>query len=1182
MLAMLLGSVLVGPAHAEIAQSPLYLTNTAEPNVMFVLDDSGSMHWEVMPDHSLVYFMFPRPNTLYGASYSSGYGSLTDTDGSYNGVARFTKDNRYARYFRTAQFNPLYYNPAVRYEPWKNADGTRMANASPTAARLNPVNSGEGTRNLTADDTRDAVWINNDGSESESSVTYYPATYFTYTGSNVLTGPTDANNIEADFTRVEIKPAIASFSKAADRTDCAATTCTYDEEIQNFANWYTYYRSRVLAARAGIGSAFAAQGNNMRVGFGTLNKASTTVDGVSTPVVVNGVRPFSGASRTDFFNALYDWDMEPGGTPLRKALDDVGQYYSRTDNRGPWGNTPGTDDGVATTTHAQCRQSYTILMTDGYWSEGSSYQASTDDARENVDGTDGPTKTSPASLAFPSGRTDTYSAESPFSDSYSNTLADVAMYYWKRDLRSDLENEVPTSTVNSAFWQHVSTFGVGLGVSGTVSPTAAFDAIGTGASITWPDPTASNAAKLDDLLHASVNGRGGFFSAADPATFATELTTVLNTIQDRGSSSSAAVASNSTRLTSNTHLYQALFNPRDWSGQLKAFPLQADGTIGDMAWDAADNVPAHGSRNIRTWSGSAGMEFSGTVGTLTAAQVNYLRGDDSLEIKNSTGPSDTLHVFRNRSTKLGDIVNSDPHFVHNENFGYNTLPSTAGTDYPAFLAGKSARTAMVYVGANDGMLHGFDASFVCQDNDTAVDSDGDTDPANDCDIKVPASTAGDELLAYVPKVVWPNLPLLTSPTYSHKYFVDGSPTSWDAYWGATPTWKTVLVGGLGAGGKGVYALDVTNPNSFGDGSVLWEFQGNTSTEIANMGHVMGNVTVARMKDGNFWAVFGNGFGSTSGKSVLFMVRIDAPSTVKMFELGTGTGNGLAQPTLVDVNGDRIIDLIYAGDLKGNVWKVEVTGSVATWGTAFGSDATPRPLFMAKDGSGVAQPITSGIEVGRAPTPVSGLMVYFGTGKYFEVGDNAPPYTVQTMYGVVDDDTDDELLRADLQQQSIIYEGILSDNRVRAMSKNTVDYATKKGWYIDLLTPPSPGTQKGERMISAPMLFGGRVLFQTVTPSQSVCDYGGSSWFMQVDPATGGELLASGFRGLGVTTIDLGDGVVANVSGLDAGVGLSGGFGVPITAGDKAYVPLTGTSGNLGATGISSGQIKPRASWRQIQ
>ncbi|MHB0916231.1 MAG: pilus assembly protein [Thiobacillus sp.] len=1189
-LSMLLTPVVANPAYAAIADAPLYLTSPVEPNIMFVLDDSGSMQWDVMPDHSLVYFTFPRPDLLYGTSYSAGYDSLTSTSGYYNGVARFDPADRYARYFRTAQFNPLYYNPATRYEPWKNADGSSMSNSVATAALHNPMTAGEGSRNLTVDNTDTAVWIDNDGDKNSTSLTYYPATYFSYSGPLPLTGPTHANNIQANFTRVEIKPATAFPPKAATRTDCAAATCTYSEEMQNFANWYTYYRSRILSSRAGIGKAFAQQGTNMRVGFGAINKGSATIDGAATRTIVRGVRSFTGTDRTNFFGSLYTHAMPTSGTPLRRALDDVGQYYSRSADAGPWGNAPGTSDATA---HLECRQSYTVLMTDGYWSGGSSYQASTSGARENVDGTGGPTITGSGTSSY------TYSAVSPFTDGYDNTLADVAMYYWKRDLRTTLGNEVPTSDLDPAFWQHMVTFGVGLGVTGSVSPDDAFGAIDSDPLITinWSDPTSSNAAKLDDLLHASVNGRGGFFSASDPNTFATELSGVLDTITDRTSSSSA-VASNSTRQSSSTHLYQALFKSGDWSGQLKAFPLLADGSIGPEAWDAADGIPAHGSRNIKTWNGSAGTDFLGALGSLSAAQVDYLRGDDSLEISNSTGPSDTLHVFRNRSGKLGDIINSDPHYVKNENFGYNTLPGAEGISYSAFVLGKNDRPAMIYAGANDGMLHGFDASFIWQDSDSAVDSDGDGDFTNDHDVYVQSPNAGNEVFAFVPNALWPNLPLLTNPAYTHKYFVDGSPTAWDAYWGTS--WKTVLVGSLGAGGKAVYALDVSNPDAFGNSNVLWEFT------HADMGYVMGSVTVARFKDGKYWTVFGNGYASSSGQAVLFMVRVDDPSIVKTIPVGAaGIGNGLSTPTLVDSDGDHIVDRIYAGDLKGNVWRFYVDHTNdGQWESEYTSGSTPAPLFTAKDGSGIPQPITLAPEVGLAPSGASGLMVYFGTGKYFETGDEITT-SVQSMYGIVDSGSKftGTNHRTQLQQQSIIYESTVGGNDVRVMSDNTVSYPSEKGWVIDLLTPPSTAT--GERVITSPVLFGGKLLFQTIVPSPSSCDYGGTSWLMQVNPATGGALLAASFDINGDNLfntndqIDIGGGVMANASGVDVGVGISGGFGSPISAGGTAFVPLSGTGGNGAGGGdgggggggggagpkapkISTGILKSRASWRQIQ
>jgi type IV pilus assembly protein PilY1 len=359
-----------------------------------------------------------------------------------------------------------------------------------------------------------------------------------------------------------------------------------------------------------------------------------------------------------------------------------------------------------------------------------------------------------------------------------------------------------------------------------------------------------------------------------------------------------------------------------------------------------------------------------------------------------------------------------------------------------------------------------------------------------------------------------------------------------------------------------------------------------------MGYILGDVTVARFPDGKYWAVFGNGYQSTDGKAVLFMVRVDSPSTVKMIEVGSGPNNGLSTPILVDANGDRIVDLVYAGDLKGNVWKFEYPGSNTNqWKSVYGTS----PLFQAKDGSGNPQPITAPMEVGLAPSGAAGLMVYFGTGKYFETGDNST-ISVQSMYGIVDEDGNGggstgnfsgANHRTQLQSQTIIFEATISGNGVRVVSDNSVDYATQKGWVIDLLKPPSPGTAVGERVISAPMLFGGKLLFQTIVPSLSPCEYGGGSWLMQVDPATGGEPQTATFdvNGDGLFNsadmVDIGGGVMKNASGLDTGGGLSGGFGEPIKAGDKAYVPTCGTS-DCSAPAVPSGTLKSRASWRQIQ
>ena len=332
-----------------------------------------------------------------------------------------------------------------------------------------------------------------------------------------------------------------------------------------------------------------------------------------------------------------------------------------------------------------------------------------------------------------------------------------------------------------------------------------------------------------------------------------------------------------------------------------------------------------------------------------------------------------------------------------------------------------------------------------------------------------------------------------------------------------------------------------------------------------------------------------------------MVRADDPTIVKTIDVG-GTTNGLSTPLLVDSDNDRIVDLVYAGDLKGNLWKFDVAGTnTSLWKSAYLSGATPVPLFQAKDSLGNTQPITSLPEVGKAPAGATGFMVYFGTGKYYETSDNTS-ISIQSVYGVVDSGNafTGANHRTHLQAQTIDFEttipatvvnGVVTvaEKNVRVLSDNSVNYPTQQGWVMDLLTPPNPpGTQKGERMITAPALFDGKLLLQTIAPSASLCDYGGTSWLFQVNPATGGALQTAGFdlNGDGlfnsVDMIDIGGGVMKYVSGLDINVGISGGFGKPIKAGSKAFIPLSGSSGNIGAPPISSGTLKPRASWRQIQ
>lgn len=1189
---------------ADIAPSPLFLSSPVEPNVVFTLDDSGSMHFEIMPDDYVFSsgsnrtpYVFPRANGVYGGSDYANQVATVDSNVAYTALTR------------SPQVNTIYYNPSITYMPWVKADGTLYPPADPSCALHNPERPGSGAaycRDLTTTNTRynSNSWrtctSNGNCSSSSTNKSFWPATYYWHTGGSIWSW--------SNFQKVEIKPSTAAYSGDGreSRTDCTGGVCTYAQEIQNFANWYTYYRSRILTARAGIGRVFAKQGSSMRVGFGAINKGSTPVDGVSTQTVISGVRKFEGTARSNFFSTLYDHTIPAAGTPLRKALDDVGKYFKRTDDKGPWGQTPGSTGG----TQLECRQNYHILMTDGYWSGGSKNQAGTAAARDNNDGTGGPTITGPDSQSF------TYEAVSPFADGYDNTLADVAMYYWKNDLRPDLANKVPTTTIDPAFWQHVVTYGIGLGVTGSVDPDAARNAITSGAPINWPNtnPSEQNCsgstcpARLDDLLHASINGRGGFFSAADPERFADAMSDILADIGQKTTASAAAVAANSTRLNTDTMVYQARFNNAEWDGQVLAFQMNADGSVGAVAWDTdttlASITPA--ARQVWTSNGtndtSAGVSFewdnlslaqqsalnknaSGTVDGKGEDRLNWLRGDSANEQKNGGS-------FRDRSKILGDIINSDPVFVGAENFGYIALPESdgGGDVYLQFLADKQTRKKMLYVGANDGMLHAFDAD------------------------------TGEEQFAYVPAGVYENLSKLTDPGYTHRYFVDGSPAAWDACIGpssasASCSWRTVLVGSLGAGGKTIYALDITDPAGADFGKPLWEFSDD------DLGYLAGSPQVVKLADGNWAVIFGNGYRSKNCedllnnvtananrncKAKLFAVDLKTGALIPGFPIDTKDGdatspNGIVSPpALYDVSG-RILgddsdsgtmlgDGIYVGDLRGNLWRFIRQGN--SWKSAYSSGSNPAPLFVAEDGSGKRQPITAPLEIGEPPVAGQGVMIFFGTGRYFTTTD-ATDTSLQTFYGIWDDGTRITYANRDdvLQPQTITVETTAFGREVRMVSDNPVIWTgkdAKRGWYLDLV-PPGGGNQ-GERVVSAPLLRFGRVIFSTLVPFDDPCSAGGTSWLMELDAQTGARLGYSVFDLNKDGLFNAGDYLeVGNssgpVSGLKSTVGITKASAV-VSAGEKEYKVQTGTNLSGAPEGLlitpeKGGVGKPRGAWRQL-
>ncbi|ATE60429.1 pilus assembly protein [Thauera sinica] len=693
-----------------------------------------------------------------------------------------------------------------------------------------------------------------------------------------------------------------------------------------------------------------------------------------------------------------------------------------------------------------------------------------------------------------------------------------------------------------------------------------------------------------------------FFKVTNPAGLSTALGEVFEAAATADASASA-IATNSTRLDTNTHVYQAIFHTPAWTGEFKAIPLTATGTLGTVAWEAGSRIPAAASRNIYTWNSRAWNDSTGagasftwssitgpaaTTGTQqnrlgSEAVLDYIRGDRTNEQPGGT--------FRARSSLLGDIVNSDPHYVAGGSFGYD-LPATSTrwtetlkTAYTTFRTGtRATRKPMIYVGANDGMLHAFNAS-----NTTA-------------------QGGGAEVFAYVPNAVIGNLPRLASPTYRHQYYVDGPANSGDAYLG--DAWKTVLVGTLGGGGKAVFALDITNvtdssgSNTFGGSNVIWEYAGTDNTSgtdhSADMGYIMGRAHVARLNDGNWYAVFGNGYNSTNQRAVLFLVPLDRSlglpvrkiRTVRL-ETDTDTDNGMSEPALLDVNGDRIIDVIYAGDLKGNLWKFDLSNSNAgNWGSAYHSGSTPAPLFRAMIGT-TPQPITSALEIGVPPSSVSGYMIYFGTGRYLGNSDITTTAT-QSAYGILDSGAVVSG-RGALQQQTFIYQGARTStdsSEVRVASNNAVAYtgtSAKRGWYIDLVLPNST-TSVGERIVTYPILRHGRVILTSIVPSSGACDQGGYSWITELDALTGGRLSYSVFDYTDDNLFNSAD-YARYGSGDEAAenpvtsrkLGTEGLLKAPtvISAGEREYKVGSGTGGGVVVITEKGMQGNPRSSWRQL-
>ncbi|HEX2667590.1 MAG TPA: PilC/PilY family type IV pilus protein [Gammaproteobacteria bacterium] len=1092
--------------------------------------------------------------------------------------------------FKSAAYNPLAYDPTVTYDTPFKADGT-LYSTSFTTAYINGFDTGRGSVNLST--------------SYKATVSYNPSSTSQTTNDCNGTFTVSSTNITSSTTGTcaTTMGGTAAYYYKYDTaaSGCPATPSTADSrcytkvpvaagEQQNFANWYSFYRTRNLTTVSAANRAFSQLSNTMRVAWIDLGSctafASTGCASWSGSQYDNRIATFSGTHRTDFFNWLSRLPANVS-TPLRTALSTAGEYYKTSGVNSPYAEQPQVSDG----TEYVCRPNYTIMMTDGLWNS---------DSISSFGNTDKTAVTLPDNTSYTT-------SIHPYYDSSSNSLADIAFYYWKTNLRTDLgttaalqympytKNVSVVDSVNGtaslipywnpqndpASWPHMNTFTVGLGMTTTITSPKwngdTFTGTGYGDLVTghlaWPAVSSDSANNIYDLWHAAINGRGQFFSADNPQDVAAAFNSIVSRITGRVGSSSA-IAVNSTRLDSNTFIYQAQFNSGDWSGEVLAYKINTDGSIGAVQWQATSKLPAFGSRNIMTWDNTnkAGIDF--TWATLTSNEqaalntnlsgvndgkgserLDYLRGDQSKEQSQSGG------IYRNRTYLLADIVNSNPLFIGTQNYGFINLPGSEGTSYSSFVSSKASRAETLVVGGNDGMLHGFDAN------------------------------TGIELFAYVPRGIYGNLSALTNPGYTHQFYVDGSPQSVDAY--VSGGWKTLLTGTTGAGGREIFLINATNPSALTKSDIMWDYDGAMAGDN-DMGYTIGQPTIARMHDGKWYIIFGNGYNSPNQHALIYMYRI-SDGTLLKFDSKVGNLNGMSTPNPVDYNGDRITDAIYAGDLLGNVWKLDVSDADPTkWAYTTYGNSNPTPLFTALDSNNNVQPITERPQVGK--NTAGQVMVFFGTGTYFLTGDNAVPASppVQAFYGIIDDKGNtaaDQVLQKTLLQQTIITETSRNGTPLRITSTNPMT-SDNQGWYINLDYPKA----QGERVVSDAVLDNGRVIFTTVIPQGTACQYGGISWLMELDIDNGGRLDVSPFDTNGDGKVDGNDFVTVTytdpntgqsvtttipASGKQSNVGIIKTPGI-ISAGTLEYKYYSGSTGAIGMTVESASSSGGRQSWQQLQ
>jgi type IV pilus assembly protein PilY1 len=1085
-----LGTLLAGTASAAtaLAELPLKASILAKPNVIFGMDDSGSMDSEVMfynndgalwwnytlasgwgvdPTHPTpalrtkkstwfnpagaadatwrkFIYLFPNNtstgNRVYGDSsydhfaipptrqfaFTRWSGIYRDATGTYKTPSTDPSVS--------AVHNPLYYNPLITYEPWAPAylstGEVKPVNAAAASVKSHPI-YGTGTFNLTvatalstatntvftampgmripagsrkqvcsSTNAACGAWTDVTADENAAStgvtrvaMAYHPATYWVKESCT----PEDVSQVtdtcttapdDSTLKRYEIKSTTSTYPGGR----------TYDLELQNFANWFQYHRKRKMMLSGAMGETLETL-TGMRLGIAPFNSLPASV------TMYDADATASASNRMRVAGIVYESNGS-GGTPTRETLRHIGEQFKRTDKTGSSFNM----------IQYACQRNNAFIVTDGF------------------------ANASTVSLpAWDSGKSaSTYGSGAPYATTHAGSLADLALRYFTNNPRPGLTAGALQATPDDPNTNlHMNTYALSIGARGTLF--FGEDSVRPTDPAAWPVPNLNRSpTSVDDLWHATINGRGKMYLSTTPTETATRIREGLDDILSQVSTQGGIAVSSINLVRGDGRAYVATYDPAGWSGNFEAVPVNRDtGVLGKTAdWSAGALLKARdwNTRVIATWSGTAGVAFNednagpvinptGAYGS-NAAVVNYLRGDRSNE--------GTL--YRKRKSLIGAIINSEPAIDRD--------------------------TGVVYVASGDGMLHAFD---------------------------ILAANAGKELWGYVPGLVLPTLGESLERTYAFGTKLDGTPVVGKVH----STGGKLLVAPTGVAGRGYYAIDVTSPRGLSESQVAanvkWEFPSDKDTAATKLkvGQALGRPLIVRTSASESAVLVTSGYNSTyDGKGRLFV--LDAVTGLILREYVTPDGSTTNEAGLVHMTpfgeSDGSVRYVYGGDLLGNVWRIDL-------GLEPGTTGAVTKIAQLRGPTGLVQPVTSAPELMAYKGQ---RVVYIGTGRLLDLSDFGST-NVQSFYAIADGAT---LSNA---RDSLVAQTYNPSGK-GSLSSNVVNWGSSRGWYVDLPT--------GEQANTRPSIAYGAIAF--VTNKSGAADCSSSSKLYVIDVATGSKFAGSDY------------------------------------------------------------------------